>query len=62
MSDAAATTKPLTLPLMANRLRRLAGKVEKIGRGSNPEKTADDKSEIVAELDQLADLLSGGPR
>lgn len=50
------------LPLMAKRLRRLAKQVERIGVGGNPERVLTSKSEIVAELEKLANLVSGAPR
>ena len=63
MADAISITVDLpTLPKTANRLRQLARKVEKIGAGSNPENALHAKQEIVAELEQLAGMLTGAPR
>jgi hypothetical protein len=47
------------LPLMAKRLRQLARQVENIGVGGNPEKILARKSEVVAELEELAGMVSG---
>ncbi|MDP3158671.1 MAG: hypothetical protein Q8N31_01530 [Reyranella sp.] len=50
------------LPLVANHLRKLARRVERIGAGRDPEQIVSDKLEISAVLEKLASLLDGGSR
>lgn len=50
-----------TLPLMAKKLRKAAKDVRSLNLNTfrNPEKLLADKDEIAAELEQLADMVSG---
>ena len=64
MTAAAPSQAGPVLPLLAKKLRKAAKDVRSLNLNThrNPEALLADKDEIAVELEQLADMVSGGKR